>query len=48
MYSFLLVGTSVLFLGGKDVFLCVFIGYVFFVVCVLCNPSSGMVCSLCF
>ena len=37
-----------LFLGGKDVFLYVFVGYGFFVVCVLCNPSSGMVCSLYF
>ena len=45
---FLLMGTSVLFLGGVRMFSYMYLLGMFFVVCVLCNPGSGMVCSLYF
>lgn len=41
------MGTSVLFLGVRTRSYMSLLG-VFFVVCVLCNPGSGMVCSLYF
>ena len=47
MYSFLLIGTGVLFLGVRMLLICACWVW-FLVVCVLCNPGSGMVCSLYF
>ena len=41
-------GNKCIVSGGKDAFLYELVRCVFFVVCVLCNPGSGMVCSLYF